>query len=173
MCALRKYMKETKDINFDFESDIPPDISITELFSEITRRLEVKYSIDKGVLVIKNDAENCFAAVSTWKKGELRDGLSINLPNDSSLFARVADDGIVYTEEFSGIFSGNFFERKLLLEDDTKSYVLHPLKFEGKVIGLVGYSSAEPTSFTMFEQGAIVNITDQFAEIITKRKYAS
>lgn len=169
MAQRRAYLNEQKEISFHFGSDIPRDADLSEIFYEITRRLEAVYSINKGVLVLRKENENCFSAISTWQNGQLRDGLAINLPNDTSLFERVAADGIVYTEDFGGLFSGNFFERKLLLDDATKSYAVHPLKYEGTVIGLLAYSSEEPTAFTMFEEGALLEMTGEFASIIKER----
>ena len=169
MAQRRAYLQTEKDPSFDFESALPDNAELSEIFFELTRRLEAQYSINKGVLMLKNTAENGFSAVSTWHNGELRDGLAINLPTDPSLFNDVASDGIVYTEQYSGIFNGNFFERKLLLDENSQSFMLHPLKHEGKVIGMLGYSSEEPTAFTMFEQGALASVASEFASIIYNR----
>lgn len=142
---------------------------LSKTFFSITRELSKKYDIDKGVLVLRHDQDGKLAAISTWQRGLARDGLALNLPTDSSLLEKVAEDGRVYTEEFSGSFSGNFFERKLLLDDDTRSFVVQPLKSEGRVLGLMGFSSAQPCAFAMFEEGTIDNVAEELGSLIERK----
>ena len=140
--------------------------SLTEAFQTITNQLHKEYNIDKGVLILRPNAGRQLAAVSTWHLGIMRDGLKLNLPVEASLFEKVAEQGHVYTEDFCESFSGNFFERKLLLNDDSRSFVLQPLKFEGRVLGLLGYSSRMPMAFVTFEEGALDAICDRLGSII-------
>ena len=94
-------------------------VNITEAFSNLTNELNNELEIDKGVLVIRMQDTQELAAISTWNNGVLRDGLMVTLPAKSSLFEKVAEDGSIYTEDFCSSFSGNFFERKLLLDDQS------------------------------------------------------
>ncbi len=141
---------------------------LAEAFHTLTDQLHKEYDIDKGVLVLRPDAGRQLAAVSTWNRGALRDGLRLNLPVESSLFEKVAEQGHVYTEDFCESFSGNFFERKLLLDDDSRSFVLQPLKSEGRVLGLLGYSSRKPMAFVTFEEGALDAISNRLGAIIDR-----
>ena len=100
MCAYRSYLSEEKDLSFNFESELPQDANISDIFCELTRRLEIKFDINKGVLVIRNQDENSFLAVSTWHNGEFLDGLAISLPTEPSLFEQVAADGQVFSDSF-------------------------------------------------------------------------
>jgi len=94
----RIYLTDERDLSFNFESDIPEDANIAEIFGELTRRLEAKFDINKGVLVLRNLQENSFLAISTWNNGEFLDGLSISLPTEPSLFEQVAADGHVFSD---------------------------------------------------------------------------
>ncbi len=147
------------------------DTPLSEVFHALTDRLRKEYDIDKGVLVLRNDEGRQLAAVSTWHHGIARDGLRLNLPVDASLFEKVAEQGHIYTEDFCESFSGNFFERKLLLDDDSRSFVLQPLKSDGRVLGLLGYSSRKPMAFVTFEEGALDDICDRLGAIIEKLVY--
>ncbi len=173
MCAYRSYLSEERDLSFNFESELPKDANISDIFCELTRRLEIKFDIHKGVLVIRNQDENSFLAVSTWNNGEFLDGLAISLPTEPSLFEQVAADGQVFSDSYGGIFSGNFFEKKLLLDSNSKSYVLHPLKHEGQIIGMIGYSSHEDLAFSVFEEGILLDITSKFAKVISEKRLNS
>ena len=171
MCAYRHYLSEERDLSFNFESDIPQDANISEIFCELTRRLEVKFDINKGVLVVRNQNENTFLAISTWNNGDFLDGLAISLPTEPSLFEQVAADGHLFSDSYVGIFSGNFFEKKLLLDDNSKSYLLHPLKHEGRIVGMIGYSSEEELAFSVFEEGILSDISAKFAKIINDKSH--
>jgi hypothetical protein len=139
---------------------------LSRQFFELTHRLRKKFDISKGVLVLRQEQPPRLAAVSTWKHGQERDGLALNLPHDSSLFEKVAEQGQVYTENFCDAFAGNFFERKLLLDDSSRSFVLQPLKANGRVVGVLGYSSEEPTAFAVCEEGILEEETREFASLI-------
>lgn len=145
---------------------VTPETELSETFAGLTRRLTRQYPIDKGVLVLRNEDAGELSAISTWHAGSVRDGLRLNLPIETSLFEKVAESGQVYTEEFAGSFSGNFFERKLLLESDSRCFVVQPLKSEGRVMGLLGYSSHRSHAFSMFEEGALDKVADSFGSLI-------
>jgi hypothetical protein len=109
------------------------------------------------------------SAISTWSDGQRNDGLALNLPHTKSLFEKVMEHGRLYTEGYSESFSGNFFEKKLLLDDNTKSFALHPLNCDGKIIGLIGLSSKNPGAFAMLEEGDAADIIGRFAELIYRQ----
>jgi hypothetical protein len=142
---------------------------LSDEFTHLTTELRREYPIDKGVLVVRNERSRQLAAISTYRDGVVRAGLRLNLPAESSLFEKVAEHGDVYTEDFCESFSGNFFERKLLLEDDSRSFVVHPLKSQGRVLGLLAYSSRLPTAFAMFSEGAAIEKADALGAMIDGR----
>lgn len=141
-------------------------VNLSQAFSELTQELTRDFDISIGVLVLRMQDTNDLAAISTWKNGAMRDGLTVSLPSQSSLFEKVAEEGLVYTEDFCEAFSGNFFERKLLLDENSRSFVVQPLKTDGKVVGLLAYSSDQPTAFAMFNEGAGYPLASKFADQI-------
>ncbi len=159
----KKLWQQLSDAIHGNFTDESPNSELVRVFSELTDELKKQYEINKGVLVIRRRDTQRLAAISTWNNGSIRDGLIVSLPPDSSLFEKVAEDGQVYTEGFCQSFSGNFFERKLLLDDDSRSFVVQPLKSDGEVVGLLAYSSTQPTAFSMFEEGDVREATDKFA----------
>ena len=140
--------------------------SSSELFFVLTEFLKERYSINKSVLVIK-EPNLVLSAISTWSNGQRNEGLSLNLPHTKSLFEKVMEHGRLYTEFYSDSFSGNFFERKLLLDDNSKSFALQPLNCDGKIIGLIGFSSDDAGAFSMLEEDDSEEILNRFAELIS------
>jgi len=139
---------------------------LSDIFFALTRQLSKQFYINRGVLVLRDRGSDNLAAVSTWQNGNAREGLAIRLPSEKSLFEHVAEDGQIYTEDYCGSFSGNFFERKLLIDESSRSFVLHPIKHEGEVVGLLGFSSEEALAFSLFEEGAMDQVMSDFAELI-------
>lgn len=164
--------KPTSESLLEFDELVSSHGDLSEIFFKLTRQLCKDFDIHKGVLVLRHKQPNKLAVVCTWKHGLERDGLALNLPCESSLFEKVAQHGYVYTENFCEAFGGNFFERKLLLDDGSRSFALQPLKSNGHVVGLVGYSSLNPTAFIMFEEGMLENEAGNLATIIETRLYS-
>jgi transcriptional regulator with GAF, ATPase, and Fis domain len=156
----------------DFPAYTNGETEPSELFFQLTRRLRSQFNINKGVLLLRSGAGAPLAAISTWHNGQTREGLAIKLPSESSLFEKVAKQGQVYTDNFCGSFTGNFFEKKLLLEDNSRSFVLQPIKHGAEVIGLLGFSSEQPTAFTLFEEGELDQIVSDFAAIIRDKTWS-
>ena len=169
MSAKRNYLTEKKLNSFEFGSNIPENIDLHELFSELTRRLKAHFNIDRGVFILRSADGEYFSAVSTWNDNKVRNNISINLSAEPSLISKVAENGIVFSDSITNEFSGNFFERKLLFNDDSQSYVLQPLKHEGQVVGMLGYSSIDPTAFSTFEEGVLDKVADELGTIIANR----
>lgn len=152
----------------DLEQLFEQTHSSSELFFELTEYLKEQFSIGKSTLIIR-ESDSVLSAISTWNHGQRNDGLSLNLPHSQSLFEKVMEHGRLYTEYYSDSFSGNFFERKLLLDDNSKSFALLPLNCDGRIIGLIGFSSENPGAFAMLEEGDSADIINRFAELISKK----
>jgi len=169
MSEKREYLTTEKNDSFDFESKIPSKVKLSELFQEVTRRLSKKLDIDRGVFIIRDKNNDKFSVISTWNNGKVRNNISINISVEPSLIEKVAEGGICFSETYTGKFSGNFFERKLLLGVNSQAYVLQPLKHEGKVVGMLGFSSLTPTAFSTVEEGILNKIAEKLGEVITNK----
>ncbi len=128
------------------ESANRPPLDLSEEFASITRKLSRHLPIKRGILVFREPHTDRLVAVATWCGGERRT-LNLRLPRESSLFIHVAEDGRDYAENFCACFSGNAFERRLLLDEDSSAFVIHPAKLDGEVVGLMGFSSDDPSAF--------------------------
>jgi transcriptional regulator with GAF, ATPase, and Fis domain len=161
-----------EDWNSDHHMQNPvgwENVNLSELFLGLTDNLSRHIEINRGVLILRRPDTGRLAAYTIWNNGQSRDGLRINLPEATSLFEKVAEDGLVYSENFCDLFSGNFFERKLLLDDYSQSFVVVPLKSEGEVVGLIAYSSEQTTAFTVVENGCLDGIAGRFGTVIEKK----
>ena len=154
---------------YDIDAQWPEQAELSEVFQALTGELQNFYDFNRAILLVRETNGTKFTAVSTWDGGRIRKNLTLVVPGTSSLFEKIAESGHLFSEEFCGIFSGNPFERDLLITDQTQSYAVQPLKFDGAVVGLIGFSSTEPSAFATFEEGALRNIADQFARRIALR----
>lgn len=140
-----------------------------DTFANFSRLLETRFEIKKGFLALREGDQTRFLAVASWKKDKVRKKLSLKLPNTSSLFEKVAESGQIYAENFATLFDGNFIERQLLLDDTTESFMLRPLKHEGRVVGLIGYSSEVPDAFVTIQEGYIDAAFESLGDCLGKR----
>ena len=131
------------------------------LFNSLSRLLLQEFDIKKGFLALREGDQTRFLAVAAWKEDRTRKNLSLRLPNVSSLFEKVAESGQIYSENFADLFDGNYIERQLLLDDDTASFMLRPLKHEARVVALIGYSSEVSEAFVAFEEGLLDPVFDR------------
>ena len=120
---------------------------MTDLFNEHIKNIQEKVPINKAILLLNHNHTGMLAAISTWDNGHLHDGLSIKLPSESSLFEKVVLTGKSYQSNNCSEFEGNFFEKKLLLNKQSNSFLLQPLKVNDQVIALIGYSSHKSNIF--------------------------
>jgi hypothetical protein len=136
------------------------------MFSEFTRCLEREFDISKGFLAIREGDHTRFMAVATFIKGKTRKNLSLRVPSMPSLFEQVSESGQIYSDSFAELFDGNLIEKRLIIDDDTISFMLRPLKHEGTVVGLIGYSSDVPEAFVVFEEGLLNPAFDRLASLL-------
>ena len=147
--------------------DFGAETDLSEMFIALTRKLQERFNIDRGLLVIREAGSTRFMATSTFSDRKIRKNLSLRIPTPSSLFEKVAEQGETFSEDFCDLFSGNSFEKKLLMDDDAQSYILLPLKHEGQIVGLLGYSSQTPLAFTTLENTDLENLTSMLARRIS------
>jgi len=129
----------------------PAHAHLHELFVETARSIHRYIPLQRAILVVARAHYRDLIAVAGWslsnRNGATRT-LSLALPVEDSLFAQVAAQRFGFSDDYFGLFSGNSIERRLLIDDQTRSYVIWPLKVEASLIGLVGLSSEFPGAFT-------------------------
>jgi transcriptional regulator with GAF, ATPase, and Fis domain len=138
------------------------------LFTGLSRSLLQEYDIKKGFLALREGDQTRFLAVAAFKEGRTQKNLSLRLPNVSSLFEKVAESGQIFSENFAALFDGNYMERQLLLDDDTASFMLRPLKCDTKVVGLIGFSSETSEAFVTMEEGLLDPVFDRVAAYLAQ-----
>lgn len=154
------------EFSFEIDDVYPQAVSPAEIFADLTRELQKKYAITKGVLIMREPAGTRYIAVATMARHQELRKLSLLLPTKSSLFEIAAEDGNIYTENYFGLFSGNTFEKNLLLDKSTESFMLHPVKCEGRVVAVIGYSSDVTDAFVTFDNRLLANVCEQFGRRI-------
>ncbi len=147
----------------------PADDDPADLFINLTRKLCDHLEIARGILIIRDAIGARLVAVSTFENGCIRKNLSLRVPESSSFFEHVAGDGKPFTDEYYGLFSGNSFEKRLLIGDDTRSYAVLPLNHDGRIVGLLAFSSSEPAAFATVEEGCLGDIADRLAAHISRQ----
>lgn len=153
----------------EFEQALDEPVDVATLFVDLSGELELRYDIRKGFIALRDGEFTRFLAIARFKAGGTCKKLSLKLPADDSLFERVAEDGSPFSDNYAELFDGNHIEKRLLIDDDTVSYLLRPLKYDGTVVGLIGYSSDQPGTFVTLEEGEFDPFFDLLGAIIGTR----
>jgi len=141
-----------------------------DAFAQFSRLLERFLKIRKGFLALREGDQMRFLAIASWRDDGTVRTLSLRLPQVASFFEKVAEHGQLYSENITAFFDGNTIERRLLFDDDTVSFMLRPLKHEGQLVGLLGYSSDVPEAFVTVESGQLDSAFEQLAAVISRRQ---
>ena len=141
-------------------------ITPNEAFKALTLELQKSYDINRGFLALREDRQARFLAVARFTDSGTLKSLSLQIPSINSVFERVAEDGGIYVDNFAELFEGNTIENRLLIGEDTQSFVLRPLKSDGRLVGLLGYSSDVTDAFVTFEDGLLDPVIDCLTSVI-------
>jgi len=60
-------------------------------------------------------------------------------------------------------------ERRLLLGESARAFILRPLKHNAHVVGILAYSSDNPDAFAAFDEDLLDPFLDRFAELISRQ----
>ncbi len=127
---------------------------LQELFAATVRCICYYLPLTRAVLVSVGYHHRDLLAVAAWSEHSMQPSrlLSVRLPAENSLFSQVAAERSEFSDEYFGLFSGSSLEHRLLLDGvDGGSYLIHPIKMENRVVGLIGLSSAVPGTFVEFD----------------------
>jgi len=127
-----------------------PNDPLMAAFEDLARRLRVRFPFDRTVLLLKKEDTQQLLAVAAATGGTSRK-LRLSLPLENSLLAKVIEHGLPYCESYCGFFSGNQLEQRLLFDDTAAAFALLPLKRDGAIVGVLGFSSDDPDAFRLFE----------------------
>jgi len=162
----RGYVGAVEQLTADLDRLLEDSNDPRTVFTAFSRMLLQEFEIQKGFLALREGDQTRFLAIAAWRNGKTRKNLSLRLPTVSSLFEKVAESGQIYSENFADLFDGNFIERQLLIDENTASFMLRPLKHEALVVALLGYSSDVPEAFLAFEEGLLDPVFDRLGAFL-------
>ena len=139
-------------------------------FRTLTNALQRQFEINRGFLALREEDQARFLAVARFTDTGALKALSLRIPGINSVFEKVAEDGGLYVENFVQLFEGNTIENRLLIGENTESFVLRPLKNAGRLVGLLGYSSDTTDAFVTFEDGILDPVIDCLVSVIAAQR---
>jgi hypothetical protein len=147
----------------DLELRSPPATQVPDYFVDIVKRLQDVLPIGRAFLAVRESSGTRLIATATFGAHKVRKNLNLKIPAISSLFQKVSDGGIAFTDNCSQFFSGNNLERNLLLDHSSRAYTLIPLKHEGHTVGMLGMSSERPEAFSIVDEGLLDGVVANLA----------
>lgn len=142
--------------------------NIHQLFFAITKRLNKIFSISVAILVSHSNRDHSLKVIDIKKTGYSGEALSLILPDKNSLLYSVYRDETIFSESDPDKFNGNFLEKKLLLDQTTKSLVICPVRDNGQISGLLCLASAMPSAFNSDDAFFLEEISRQFRSSLSR-----
>jgi len=137
-----------------FDSILGKAHNINKLFFSFLKKFNRYLPVNRAALVIHSGRDKTLKVIAL--KGETaREGLALTLPAENSLLHRVYNSRAVYIANQPFYFSGNFIERKILLNPETKAVMVAPLFDGGNIFGLICISSQREGAFEGCDQGIL------------------
>lgn len=122
-----------------------------ELFMKLCAKLDKFFAINRASLAIY-DEYNDQMKISHMKVGkEYKNGVLINIMASKTLMKRVLDDGNIYVRNFFQFIDGLELEKKILLDNSSRSLAIIPLIWEGEKIGTFNLTSKSYLAFSLLE----------------------
>jgi hypothetical protein len=144
--------------------------NIYKLFFAITKKLGRLFSISTAVFVVHSAVDNHLKVIAIKRPNYTGEGLALTLPEKDSLLYSVFKRGTIYTENCLTGHAGNFIEKKLFPEDQTKSLAVCPIKFDGSVSGLLCFASPSAFAFENLEDSLADEMMRQLGTVVGMEK---
>ncbi len=142
---------------------------IYRLFFLFTKKLNRLFSISQSSLIVYSKQDGKLKVLAMRGENGTRKGLALTLPEKNSLLYKVFTDGRFYIQNHPKDFNGNFIEEKILKDDTTQSLAILPISRDGSRSGLICLSSPNRDAFTIFENGLMDGILENFSLNLIKR----
>nr|MBN2278712.1 hypothetical protein [candidate division Zixibacteria bacterium] len=136
--------------------------NIYDLFFSLTKKLNKFFSISHAILIIHSEHDDRLKVIAMKGKKRTHLGLALTLPRQDSLLYSIFSRGIIYTRNFPVEVECNFVEKKLLFQESTNSIAVCPITSDGSVRGLICLASPILYAFSMFEDGILDGILEEF-----------
>ncbi len=121
--------------------------NVYELFFSFIKKLGRMIPVSRAVLVVKSPRDGRLKVIALKGTRASREGLALSIPQSDSLLDRIFESRATYTAHDPFGFSGNFIERRILLDESTASLMISPLSANGDIFGLIGLASPEEYAF--------------------------
>jgi hypothetical protein len=143
--------------------------NLRRLFFSFIKKLNRFCPVSKAILIVHSDSDEHLKVIAIKGEKSAHEGLTLTLPSDNSLLYSIFRSRVTYTAGNPFVFSGNFFERKLLLDGETKSLFVAPILLNGTAHGLVCLSSSNDGAFAEIDQGCLEQIIGKFSKVFRRK----
>ena len=140
--------------------------NIYKLFFSLCKKLNKLFSLSTAVLVVHSVRDNSLKVIAVKNSKHSPEGISLTLPDQDSLLHSVFNDGSLHIDNSLEHFSGNFFEKKLLLGEEANSLAIIPINHDGNRIGLFCLASPRTNAFDLLDESLLRPVTAQFGEVL-------
>jgi len=135
---------------------------IHRLLKGLISRLNRSYTIEKASLAIYDQENNNLRVTHMLTKGTLKSGLTLTIPNQTSLLYQVLLQGYPVVDNYPELISANIIEQKILLGRRTQSVIVIPLIYDCHKLGVLSLASPDESAFGLYLDGVGEDMVAEF-----------
>ncbi|MFH2036195.1 MAG: GAF domain-containing protein [Candidatus Zixiibacteriota bacterium] len=154
-----------------FKSVFKNNQKLSHCFFSLCKKLNKYFSISRAVLVVYSESDDSLKVIALKCSHNSREGLTLTLPKNNSLFYKVFQDGKIFIKDYFDNSIGNFIERKLLGHDECGSLAICPVIFKEKTIGLLCLASPALYAFEILAQGIFDSVLINLGQLVNAERF--
>ncbi|MBD3217437.1 MAG: hypothetical protein GF310_04115 [candidate division Zixibacteria bacterium] len=122
-----------------------------ELFMKLCSKLDKFFAINRASLALYDEENEMMSITHIQIKNEFKNGVHLNVVADKTLMKKVMDSGHIYVRDYSETIEAIELEKKILIDEDSKSLAIIPLTHGSKKIGTLNISSSSYHAFSILQ----------------------
>ena len=137
---------------------------LNDLLTKLIRKMMRFFPIDKATITFYDARDEMLRVSQVYENGSIKRGLRLNFPVRNSLMYQVLMHGYPVVDNFPEKLSSNVIERKILLNNMTRSVLVVPLIYDGIKMGLLSLTSQKEYAFGLYLEGVCEGMVEDFGK---------
>ncbi|MCP4567823.1 MAG: hypothetical protein GY841_09625 [FCB group bacterium] len=135
-------------------------------FHQLIEKLGRFFVIDKASLAFYDDNAKRLRVTHMYDNRSLKTGLTLNFPTKGSMLYQVLAQGFPVADNYPDHISAGIIEKKILLNNATRSVLMVPLLLDSTKLGLLSLASSNENVFGLYLEGVGVGMVEQFVGLL-------
>ena len=135
-------------------------------FRRLIDKLGRFFEVGKASLIFHDAQAERLRVTHMYERQTLKTGLSLNFPTTGSMLYQVLKQGYPVADNYPDHITTDLIERKILLNNSTRSVLIIPLIVDSARLGLLSLSSPKEYAFGLYLEGVGEGMVGDFIKVL-------